>query len=236
MEFLAHPHRHADAILQNVPEYKPLWDEIQKMLNSISEDKLIDHFRTNFEGQNKQTKSLSKTINELIYDGLNAKTPRELEGKSDEGIWIAESQIFGESDYGLNEWRLDFARKVSIADLEVLNDTKESPSGISIEVAFNNAGSAAWNLIKPVIASELNHVKKNIQTSLGIVIAATEELKRAGGFDSTVGTFEHYTKMLVPMRDIVTVPMLIIGLRAPKTFRIAQESINGKLYGRIEMI
>jgi hypothetical protein len=236
MEFLTHPHRHANAILENVPEYRPLWEDIKSMLKSISEEKLIEHFRTNFEGQNKQTKSLSKTINELIYEGLKAQTPRELEGKSDEGIWMAESQIFGESDYGLNEWRLDFARKVSITDLEVLDDTKESPSGISIEVAFNNAGSAAWNLIKPVIASELNHVKKNIQTSLGIVIAATEELKKAGGFDSTVGTFEHYTKMLVPMRDIVTVPMLIIGLQAPKSFRIAQDSINGKLYGRIEML
>lgn len=236
MKYVAHPHRHADAILENVPEYKPLWDEIKKMVTEISEENLIEHFRSNFENQDKQTKSLSKTINDLIFKGLNAKTPKELIGKTDEGVWIAESQIFGESDYGLNEWRLDFARKVNVTDLEVLNDTKQSPSGISIEVAFNNAGSAAWNLIKPVIASELNHVKKNIQTSLGIVIAATEELKKSGGFDSTVGTFEHYTKMLVPMRDIITVPMLIIGLEAPKTFKISQESRNGKLYGRIEMI
>ncbi|MBU6144466.1 MAG: hypothetical protein KGQ56_03230 [Acidobacteria bacterium] len=236
MEIKKHSHRHAEAILRNVPEYVPLWNEIQATLDSITEQKMIDHFREHHEGQDKQTKSLSKTINDLIYQGLNAKTPKELMDVFDDDVWIAESQIFGDSEYGLNEWRLDFAKKVNISDFAVLDGSNQIESGISIEVAFNNAGSAAWNLVKPVIASELNHVKKNIQTSLGIVIAATEDLKKAGGFDSTVGTFEHYAKMLVPMRDIVSVPMLIIGLEAPKTFRIAQEIKNGKKYGRVEMI
>ncbi len=236
MRITKHSHRHAEAILKNVPEYEPLWQEIQDMLDGITEQKLIDHFRSNFEGKEEQTKSISKTVNALIYEGLGAKTPKELKGKDDSDVWIAESQIFGESAYGLNEWRLDFARKVKVTDLAVTDPSKLIDSGISIEVAFNNAGSAAWNLIKPVIASELNHVKKNIQTSLGVIIAATEAFKNAGGFDSTVGTFETYSKMLVPMRDLISVPMLIIGLEAPETFRVAQERRNGKLYGRIEMI
>ena len=236
MKITKHSHRHAEAILRNVPEYLPLWEEIQNMLSAITEEKLIQHFQENFEGKEEQTKSLSKTVNALVYEGLRAKTPKELKGQDDSSVWIAESQIFGESEYGLNEWRLDFARKVKITDLAVLDASKQIDSGISIEVAFNNAGSAAWNLIKPVIASELNHVKKNIQTSIGIVIAATEGFKRAGGFDSTVGTFETYSKMLVPMRDLISVPMLIIGLEAPETFRITQERKNGKLYGRIELL
>jgi len=236
VEITKHSHRHAEAILKNVPEYEPLWNEIEKMLYDISESDLIEHFQQNFEGKEEQTKSLSKTVNSLIYSGLNAKTPRELQGMDDSNVWIAESQIFGESEYGLNEWRLDFARKVKVTDLAVLDKTKQIDAGISIEVAFNNAGSAAWNLIKPVIASELNHVKKNIQTSIGIVIAATEEFKKSGGFDSTVGTFETYSKMLVPMRDLISVPMLIIGLEAPKTFKIVHDRKNGKLYGRVEMI
>ena len=145
MRITKHSHRHAEAILKNVPEYEPLWQEIQDMLDGITEQKLIDHFRSNFEGKEEQTKSISKTVNALIYEGLGAKTPKELKGKDDSDVWIAESQIFGESAYGLNEWRLDFARKVKVTDLAVTDPSKLIDSGISIEVAFNNAGSAAWN-------------------------------------------------------------------------------------------
>ena len=46
--------------------------------------------------------------------------------------------------------------------------------------------------MKPVLASELNHVEKEIQTKMGVIITATDELKKACGFDSTVGTFEKF--------------------------------------------
>ena len=34
--------------------------------------------------------------------------------------------------------------------------------------------------MKPVIASEINHVKKEFQTEIGILIVATEDLKKYG--------------------------------------------------------
>jgi len=235
MKIVTHSHRHAQAILENVSEYKPIWENLQAALSRITDEKLISHFQENYEGQAKQTKSISKSINKLIELELGAKKPND-PTLDEERDWIAESQIFGESDYGFNEWRLDFARKVMVQDLDILGDSKAVEAGISIEVAFNNAGSAAWNLVKPVIASELNHVKKNIQTSIGIVIAATEGFKKTGGFDNTVGTYEHYLKMLVPMRDLISVPILLIGLQAPESFVIEQTVKNGKKYGSVKKL
>jgi hypothetical protein len=235
VKIVTHSHRHAQAILENVAEYQPIWAGLQTALANISDEKLISHFQENYEGQTKQTKSISKSINKLIEMELGAKRPND-PTLNPENDWIAESQIFGESDYGFNEWRLDFARKVMVQDLDILGDSKAIEAGISIEVAFNNAGSAAWNLVKPVIASELNHVKKNIQTSIGIVIAATEAFKKTGGFDSTVGTYEHYLKMLVPMRDLISVPILVIGLESPESFVIEQTVINGKKYGSVKRL
>ena len=38
--------------------------------------------------------------------------------------------------------------------------------------------------MKPVLASELNHVQKEIQTRMGVIIVATENMKMKGGFDN----------------------------------------------------
>ena len=71
---------------------------------------------------------------------------------------------------------------------------------------------------------------------IAIVIVATEAFKAAGGFDNTVGTFESYKKMLEPLQDIVKVPMLILGIKAPETFKIEVYKRNGKNQGRILML
>ena len=68
--------------------------------------------------------------------------------------WTRQSNNFTDSTYRTgrwnSNWRLDFAK----------ND-------ISIEVAFNHGKAVAWNLIKPVLAGELNNVEKAIQTRAG---------------------------------------------------------------------
>ena len=89
---------------------------------------------------------------------------------------------------------------------------------ISLEVAFNHGEAIAWNLLKPVLASELNHVQKEAQTSLGVVIMATEDMKSAGGFDSAVGTYEKAIRYLKPLQNQLSCPMVLIGLKAPEHF------------------
>ena len=150
----------------------------------------------------KRGKSLSKSINHLI------KIRLEEEG------WKSESKIFKSGSYK-HPWRLDFTK-----------------GKFSVEVAFNHGEATAWNLMKPVIASEINHVDKEIQTEIGIVVFATSEMKRSGGFDGTVKTFEDFELFRKPLMNYLTVPLLIIGLDRPESFEIKHykiPGINGKL-------
>lgn len=151
--------------------------------------------------------SLSAAINDLIKERLSHKG------------WINESPIFNDSAYnGGNDkrWRLDFVK----------ND-------FSIEVAFNHGEAIAWNLLKPVLASELNHVEKARQTKMGVVIFATKDMKSVGAFDNTVGDYEKALRYMKPLNNVLTVPMIIIGLKAPETFKVEKEKINGRNIGKI---
>lgn len=137
-------------------------------------------------------KSLSQPINRLIKERLLARG------------WAAESPIFENPDYTTDKkWRLDFAK-----------------DEISIEVAFNHGEAISWNLLKPVMASELNHIEKAIQTSAGIVICATQSLKERGNFDGAVGEYEKFLRYLTPMYGVLPSPILLIGLEAPDSFYI----------------
>lgn len=220
MEFRVHSHRNALEILKGVKEYESLWDEITQSIDALSEERLIADFEEKYVSQGKATKSLSKTINRLLKDELTSRN------------WNSESYIFGKSTYGDHSWRLDFAKQVFLEDPDSIGeDTVES--GISIEVAFNHGGSIAWNLLKPVVASEINHVPKQIQTGVGVVICATKRLKEAGGFDGAIGTYEEFISNLLPLRNILTVPVLIIGLESPKTFRVTVEKSGNQSFGKI---
>jgi hypothetical protein len=147
----------------------------------------------NYENKRRSIKSISSTINTLLFERFVEKN------------WEPESQIFQDNHYSGDTWRLDFAK-----------------DSISVEVAFNHASVIAWNLLKPVLASELNHVEKAIQTKVGVIITATENLKKKGNFDSAIGTFEKFVKFLSPLNNQLTVPILLIGLEQPETFFIEQ--------------
>ncbi len=85
-----------------------------------------------------------------------------------------------------------------------------------------------------MLAGELNHIKKEIHTEIGVIICATKSLKDKGGFDGSVGEYEKFLTYLNPLRDILTIPMVIIGLEAPTTFEIKVQQINNKKQGIIE--
>lgn len=149
--------------------------------------------------------SLSYAINDLLKDRFIQKG------------WLEEAPIFQDADYDKeSKWRLDFAK-----------------DSISIEVGFNHGEAIAWNLLKPVLASEMNHVKKAIQTKIGVVICATAALKVAGAFDGAVGEFEKICKYLIPLDRILTVPMVIIGLKPPETFMVIKKKVKGRNIGII---
>ena len=62
-------------------------------------------------------------------------------------------------------------------------------------------------------------------------------MKKAGGFDNAVGTYETYLGYLKPMNNILTAPLLIIGLKAPETFEIVWRKVSPtKTVGDIKML
>ena len=213
MKYIKRSHRYADIIFQIDEDLRDQYLSVLKVLDEITDQDII----TEFLESNRDAKSISEAINNLIR------------GRMVDERWQPESYIFADPVYRKSSkrqkekglWRLDFAKE----------------NGISVEVAFNHRSDCSWNLIKPVLASELNHVEKAIQTKAGIIICATDEMKAAGGFDSAVGTFETYLTYLDPMRNILTAPLLIIGLKAPETFKIQQRKIApNKTVGDILML
>lgn len=187
-------------------------DDFKYLWKEVTE--VLDNISDNdlieeFNSETRKAKSISEAINKLIAKGLSERG------------WKEQSYIFADPEYSDNKgtWRLDFAK-----------------DNIAIEVAFNHGGNVSWNLIKPVLSSELNHVQKAIQTQAGIVIAATDEMKKAGGFDNAVGSYEKYVEYLKPLNSLLTTPMMIIGLEPPRTFKIRHETENGKTIGYVEYI
>lgn len=194
MKYVQTSHRYADILFQLDTNMKFLWEQVKDVLDKITDADLINEHKAILAKQ-PETKSLSKAINSII------KTRLEEKG------WHPESPIFADAAYDGSDgtWRLDFAKQ-----------------DIAIEVAFNHGGNVSWNLIKPVLSSELNHVEKAIQTKAGILITATDAMKKAGGFDGAIGSYEKYVEYLKPLNNILTTPILVIGLLPPDTFKIVQ--------------
>jgi hypothetical protein len=205
MNYKYHSFRHAGVIF-NEPEFIDQFVELLAIIENITELDLIDKHNSYGTADIERTPmSLSKAINNLLKERFI------------EAGWSEESAIFQDNAYQGDTWRLDFAKQ-----------------DVSIEVAFNHSSVIAWNLLKPVLASELNHVNKAIQTKIGVLITATEALKRIGGFDGAIGTFEKYIEYLPPLNNVLTIPLFIIGLDAPDTFHIEQyQHAPRKKIGRI---
>ena len=198
MKYKIYSHRFAKQLASNDEDFVNEYNQIKDVIDGISENELKERFRK--EKTNREsTKSLSSSINDAIKEGLEEKG------------WDTESAIFKDKEYEKNKsfWRLDFAK-----------------NNISIEVAFNHQEAVAHNIMKPVLAGELNHVEKAQQTKMGIIICATDNLKKQGGFDGSIGTFEKFISFMRPYRAFVTIPLLIIGLESPDTFSIYKKDIK----------
>ena len=203
MRFSTYSHRHAGTLFGCEEPYLTLWSEVSSAISGISDDDIVHLYESKYSA----SMSISAAINELLRERL---TPMG---------WATESAIFADPKYNAKtetRWRLDFAK-----------------DEVSIEVAFNHGEASAWNLLKPVLASELNHVQKAIQTSAGILISASEAMKKAGAFDGAVGTFESYVRYLAPLNNVLSVPILLVGLEPPESFFVEKFKTGNKHCGRI---
>lgn len=206
MKYKIHSFRNAKIIFENDEKYKEAYSQILNILDNITEEEICTYFNNSTRNN---IKSFSEPINILIDEML-----------TEQKYWNSQVPIFNESEYrpssnnDKNPWTIDFA----------------SPE-IAIEVAFNHGSAVAWNLIKLVLASELNHVEKAINTSAGVIICATDDFKKTGGFDDAIGSYEKYVQHLKPMQNQLTVPILIIGLESLDNYTIH----NKKIYNNIDL-
>lgn len=196
MKYDIHSFRYGLDLFETNPDFKELWREVKSVLDTITDQDLIDYFSNNSRSSQK---SLSEAINYIIDKRLVDLN------------WSRQTPIFNNSEYRPTSknrwWTLDFSK-----------------GSIAVEVAFNHGEAVAWNLIKPVLSSELNHVEKAIQTKAGIIITAKDSLKKSGNFDGSVGTYEKFLQYLKPFNNILTVPMVVIGLDSPESFYIDKRS------------
>jgi hypothetical protein len=211
--------RFAEEILEHVGPLNILWKEVLDAISSISDE---DIKRKHLEIQEKEnTKSLSKAINQLLDEKLKAKK------------WKDQSGIFAIPEYQDGKestWTLDFSKATKLEN--------GNASGVAVEVAFNHAEAAAWNLAKPALAAEINdmRVQTHIGEGVGIVIVASSNLKKFGAFDGAIGDFQRYIKTLKAMRSQITVPIMLIGLAAPQTFRVQAKEQKGSPYKSGEIV
>jgi hypothetical protein len=212
MKYTIYNHRFALDIVESNPDLKVLWDEICEAIDSITDEKLKDEFS---KSSNKM--SLSDAINRLLDFEL---VKRE---------WTPQSAIFQGSEYSDKKWRLDFSKRAANPNAGI--------SGMAVEVAFNHGEAIAWNLMKPVLAAEQNQVElqTDIGSGIGVYICATDALKVAGAFDGAVGEYEKVLRYLLPLFHKLSVPLIIVGLNPPETFRIEKKknSITNRNVGVI---
>lgn len=195
MKHTLYYHRHADQIVKSDSKFKNDYNELIAVIDSISDNDLIEAFNIR-KTERPNIKSLSEPINYLLKNRLTSKD------------WISESPIFYDKVYRTNKkWRLDFVK-----------------NNIALEVAFNHGEAIAHNIMKPVLSSELNHVEKDIQTGMGVIICATDDLKKTGNFDGAVGSFEKFIEYFKPYQNLLPTSIVLIGLNSPSSFYIDKDS------------
>ena len=202
MDYVIQDHRHALAIIERDELLNRRFNEFMGAIRSITDDELMNDYQAKRIQHNERgtnLKSITPSINELLKQKMLA-----IPG------WRAEVDIFNDTtgEISNTEWRLDFA----------------CDDALCVEVAFNHGEAIAWNLLKPVLACELNHVQKDVQGQIGIYVCATENLKKTGNIDSASGSFEKVKRYLRPMSNQLTIPMVIIGLKPFETFRISKHT------------
>jgi hypothetical protein len=207
-------HNHGLDVASSNREISTLWLELKGSIESIAESEIIERF----ERSKRNAKSISEVLNQIIDEKLV-------------GIgWKGQSKIFKGDEYENSKtWTLDFSK--------TLHSSTGKSTGIAVEVAFNHGEAIAWNLVKPALAAQKNHVSKEVDigVGIGVYICATKEMKELGGFDGAVGEYEKVLRYLEPLSLLIQSPFIIVGIQAPKTFyieRYPKDYVEKKLRGR----
>jgi hypothetical protein len=221
MDFKLHSHRNAIEIAESA-NFRKDWVAFRDAIKSVSDVELKAAFNAlgvRREGKKKEgQKSLSHAINEVLRKKL-----KELG-------WDLEPALFSKDQAGAgpNGWKLDFVRRLPSSDAGRKSCT------YAVEVAFNHSEAAAWVLTKLALACERTPMAKDIEATIGILVVMQGDLKKAGNFDSACCAYDRYLHTISVMNDLLRAPLIVVGLGAPKSFRLKAHPRGARIVGIIE--
>lgn len=206
MKYKFYSFNHAESILKEDDAYTEVFRNIINIIENISDFEIMQKF----EEIGKNSKSISNTITSLLEEKLLQNN------------WIKELPIFNNFSYESKKskrWTLDFYK-----------------DKIQLEIAFNHEEGTAWNIMKIPLANQPNIYKHKQRVEMGIIISVTNQMKRSGGYDGSVGSYEKYIEYLSVFKPFVPTPILLIGLQSPDDFKIKHRNINRKKIGQVKEI
>lgn len=182
--------------------------EVCDFLDKIVDEEIIE----SYNDFNNKSKSISNTLtkildNKLIFNDWINNTP------------IYKRKYIAEELFTGNRWTLDY--------------TKED---VSLEISFGHEQGISWNIIKGYIANSESEYEKEININLSLIVCATNKLKKLGGFDNSIGTYEKYIEYFQAFNSIIDYPIVLIGLEGPKSFQIEHRKILNKNKGYLRKI
>ena len=220
MEFIVHSHRNALEIAESF-KYKRDWIAFKDSIASITDEELKLAFKSladRREGKKKaKQKSLSHAINEVLQKKLKSSG------------WECEPILFSKEQVGSDRhgWKLDFVKR------NVVTTERRQACTFAVEVAFNHSEAAAWVLTKLALACEPTIMTKEIESKVGIIVVMQAGLKKAGNFDGACCTYSRYLHTINVMNDLLRAPLLVIGLDAPKSFKLVGKKNGVRIEGEI---
>lgn len=183
----------------------------EKILKDMQEYKEFENILNDFNED-----LLIEYYNKGNYISLSNAINKYFEEKLIGFEWVNDSYLFKNSEYGSKRWTLNYIK----------ND-------VSINIAFDHNISICWNLLKGEIHSRPSILSKNGSSNINILLTATSNFIREGGFDNATGSFEEYKKYLPPLSNFLNSPILLIGLDKLDTFHIQTIKSNGRKIGKV---
>jgi hypothetical protein len=210
------------------------WIELTGVLASISRIDVIQQKRASLlRWKNGQIKSPrvggQDLLNTIIQEKLLALgwedqvfvldiTAADM-AKIGKDLDISESDIDGDAKVDSKQKKAS-TRKLSYWTM----DFKKGYLGV--EVSFNNAGVLAQNLLRLSVMSESYLKPKEKKIRLGILITATESLKKWSNMDTTVLTYESVQRVFPLINFNIPTPIVLIGLN---------NSTDGEIWAETEI-
>jgi hypothetical protein len=177
--------------------------EVLKEVLQIIEDINEDEIKSKF-ANSKSGKSISTALNNI------------LKNKFSSNYWAKSLNIFNSPEYDKAIFTADYFKK-----------------GVLLSVITQHLGYLPGILLKYQLANIPNDQKKEFDGSVGVIIIPTSEMKKSGGFDGAISTFEECVSCLEVLKSIITTPILVVGLCEPETFRINHIKNGNTLSGYV---